>query len=227
MGKLIKWKKEDWGILSENNDEARPSLVIAIGEKQSGGEKTYVKEEIYKDIMECICENNSFYKVYVNYNEHPKIVTYFNGNIVANNKYFEETKKKIMGLLKTMYAPDVIRAYLDFQKLNHHKDFMLSPAIEILRSRIKAASGEPDVVYQFMLLKPLVEEFVTGDLMKDKEETLMSLDDNEFREIIIAMASGNKFRSQKYSDLLNGYGEDGTRSIITNELIRRYLKGGA
>lgn len=224
MSKLTKWKKEDWKIASENDGDERPSVVIAIGEKIYDGEKTYIQEEIYRDIMECIFLNNSFYKVYVNFNETPKIVTYFNGMLVANNKQFEERKRKILTVLKSMYAPDVLKAYLDFQKLNHHNDLKASPSIEILRYRIKEATGEDDV-YQMMFLKPIVEEFITADLIAKTDDEVSQLDDIEFRETVIAMISNNKFHTKKYTDWIKAQGEEGTKTMIVNELIRRYMGG--
>ena len=225
MSKLTKWKKEDWAMISENTEDDRPYMKIAIGEKFSNGEKTYVTEEIYSDIMESICDNNSIYKVYVNFNEIPKIVTYFNGMLVANNHLFEERKKIIQNTLRSMYAPDVIKAYMDLQKQNSQKDFMLSPAIEILRNRIKETTGEKNA-YQLMFLKPIVEEFVTADLIQKEAKETANLDDSALRELVIAMISNNKYRSRTYDEWLKQHKEERTKELITNELIRRYLQGG-
>lgn len=225
MGKLTKWKKEEWKLVSEDNSTDRPCVVIAIGEMEAQGQTTYIKEEIYRDILECaLYSNNSFYKMHVSFNEVPKIVTYFNGSLVASNEHFTKHKRTIVEALKEIYAPDVFRAYIDLKKQNNQSDLKLSPAIEILRHRIKEITGEENA-YQIMFLKPIVEEFITEGLIQHNEEELSQMEDPEFREVLIASLNKNRFQSASYNTLVKKHGEEEVKDYIQKEVIKRYLTG--
>lgn len=220
MGRLVKWKKEDWGILVESDGEARPCMTIAIGEKEVNGIRSHVTEEIYEDIMECIATNNSFYRVYVNYNEVPKIVTYYDGELVAGNKYFADIKSMVMGLLKKVYLPDLVKAYLDLQK-----EIKGTPSVEIVRNRLKELEQGQDSLYQLMFLKPIIEEYVKKEVFKFKDSPLTGLKDHELRELIVSIRYGNKMGTKNPSEFLPGLEGEQVKDFVLDEVYKRFLQG--
>ena len=221
MGRLVKWKKEDWGILVESDGEARPCMTIAIGEKEMNGVRSHITEDIYQDIMECIAMNNSFYRVYVNYNEIPKIVTYYDGELVAGNKYFADMKSRVMGLLKKVYLPDLVKAYLDLQK-----EVKGSPSVEIVRNRLKDFEQGQDALYQLMFLKPIIEEYLEQEVFKFKENPLTGLEDHELRELIISIRYGNKMGTKNPAEIVPGLEEAKVKEVLMDEVYKRFLRGG-
>lgn len=220
MGRLVKWKKEDWGILVESDGEARPCMTIAIGEKEVNGIRSHVTEEIYEDIMECIATNNSFYRVYVNYNEVPKIVTYYDGELVAGNKYFADIKSMVMGLLKKVYLPDLVKAYLDLQK-----EIKGTPSVEIVRNRLKELEQGQDSLYQLMFLKPIIEEYVKKEVFKFKDSPLTGLKDHELRELIVSIRYGNKMGTKNPSEFVPGLEGEQVKDFVLDEVYKRFLQG--
>lgn len=219
---LKKWKKEEWAEIEGMTvtDKGRPYSTIAIGEKEVNGAVSHVVEEMYTDIFDFLQQKRPEYKVYVNYNEFPKIVVYFNGKMINSNPAFGEMKKEAGELLKRIFVPDVLKAYFDLKK-----DGKTTPSVEILRNRMKELTGERELTYQIMFLKPIVEDYVMNQLMQMKGNELSELSRYEFSEVVAAM-NHKKIHSQIYGSLLENYGEEKTRELIVSELSRRYLKGG-
>lgn len=228
MSKYKKWKKEEWAVMENENGEriekyvnGRLCVRTAIGEMEANGEKSYIEEDIYADILESITRHNGFYKVYVQYKEVPRIVTYSNGILVATNDSFLTMKENVLGMLKNIYYPDVLRAYFDFQKGGEP-----TSSIEILRHRLREMSGNADSVYQIMFLKPIVEEFICTDIIKTEDSALSELDDGSFKEVIIAMLYSNKVNSKAYNTLVSAKGQEKAKEIVVDEMAKRLLKGG-
>ncbi len=218
MGNVRKWKKEDWAEIQGESvtDQGRPYSKIAIGEKETNGESNYIAEEMYLDIFDFIQQKRPEYKVYVNYNETPKIVVYFNGSMINSNNLFKQMRMDVQDTLKNLFIPDVLKAYFDFVKGGNS-----TPAIEILRNRIKEETKE---MYQIMFLKPLVEEYVTNNILKMNSNQLSELRTHEFTEVLAAMIY-KKVNSPIYNKLVEEIGEKEAKELIFNELTRRYMKG--
>lgn len=218
MGNVRKWKKEDWAEIQGESvtDKGRPYSKIAIGEKETNGESNYIAEEMYLDIFDFIQQKRPEYKVYVNYNETPRIVVYFNGSMINSNNLFKQMRMDVQDTLKKLFIPDVLKAYFDFVKGGNS-----TPAIEILRNRIKEETKE---MYQIMFLKPLVEEYVTNNILKMNSNQLSELRTHEFTEVLAAMIY-KKVNSPIYNKLVEEIGEKEAKEIIFNELTRRYMKG--
>lgn len=218
MGNVKKWKKEDWAEIQGETvtDKGRPYSKIAIGEKETNGESYYISEEMYTDIFDYIQQKRPEYKVYVNYNETPRIVVYFNNCMINSNNSFKQMRTDVYNILKKLFIPDVLKAYFDFVKGENS-----TPAIEILRNRIKEETKE---MYQIMFLKPIVEDYVTNNILKVNDNQLSNLSTYEFTEVIASMIY-KKVNSPIYNKLLEEFGEKEAKELIFNEMTRRYMKG--
>ena len=219
---LRKWKKEEWAVIEGTTivDKGRPYSKVAIGEKEENGDVMHVVEEMYTDIFDFIQQKRPEYKVYVNYNEFPKIVVYFNGKMINSNNSFREMKAEAEELLKKVFVPDVLKAFFDLKK-----EGKTTPAIEILRNRLKELTAEKEIMYQIMFLRPIVEDYVMNHLMKVEQNVLSGLSKYEFSEVVAAMMY-KKIHSYVYTNLLETNGEEKAKELIVRELARRYLKGG-
>lgn len=219
---LRKWKKEDWAVIEGMTvtDNGRPYSAIAIGENESNGVTSHITEEMYTDIFDFIQQKRPEYKVYVNYNEFPRIVIYFNGKMINSNNSFRDMKAEVEEMLKKIFIPDVLKAYFDFKKGGK-----ATPSIEILRNRIKELSGAKETMYQLMFLKPIVEDYVMNYIMKMNTNELSTLPTHEFSEVVAAMMY-KKINSHTYNRLVEANGEEVAKEMVINDLARRYMKGG-